>query len=223
MGKRLSIKEHISVQEMEKLYRGARDVVERSQWQIVWLLAKGLKSEEVAIVTGYGLQWIRAIAKRFNKGGAAALGDGRHQNPGAKPLLDEQQEALLVQALEGEPPGGGRWSGPKVAVWMSELLGGSVSPQRGWEYLRGLEYKIKVPRPSHALASELEQQEWKKKLQQRLQELEIKVGKSLRLWTMDEHRVGLKPVIRRDWFPWWEVPIAPVHWRFEWCWVYGES
>jgi hypothetical protein len=41
MGKRLSIKEHISLQEMEKLYRGARDVVERSQWQIVWLLAKG--------------------------------------------------------------------------------------------------------------------------------------------------------------------------------------
>ncbi|MGK7919077.1 MAG: hypothetical protein AB4080_03600 [Trichodesmium sp.] len=80
-----------------------------------------------------------------------------------------------------------------------------------------------MPRPSHALASELEQQEWKKKLQQRLQELEIKVGKSVRLWTMDEHRVGLKPVIRRDWFPWWEVPIAPVHWRFEWCWVYGES
>ncbi|NEP87739.1 MAG: hypothetical protein F6K18_13445 [Okeania sp. SIO2C2] len=57
MGKRLSIKEHISVQEMEKLYGGARDVVERSQWQIIWLLAKALKSEEVAIVTGYGWQW----------------------------------------------------------------------------------------------------------------------------------------------------------------------
>ncbi|NEP87738.1 MAG: hypothetical protein F6K18_13440 [Okeania sp. SIO2C2] len=68
------------------------------------------------------------------------MGDGRHQNPGAKPLLDEQQQALLVQALEGEPPGGGRWSGPKVGVWMSELLGGPVSSQGGWEDLRGLEY-----------------------------------------------------------------------------------
>ncbi|NER02426.1 MAG: helix-turn-helix domain-containing protein [Okeania sp. SIO3C4] len=57
------------------------------------------------------------------------MGDGRHQNRGAKPLLDEQQQALLVQALEGKPPGGGRWSGPKVAVWMSELLGGPVSPR----------------------------------------------------------------------------------------------
>ncbi|MCL2933711.1 MAG: hypothetical protein MGG11_16120 [Trichodesmium sp. MAG_R03] len=34
-----------------------------------------------------------------------------------------QQQALLVQVLEGEPPGGGRWSGPKVGLWMSELLG----------------------------------------------------------------------------------------------------
>ncbi|MCL2923103.1 MAG: hypothetical protein MGF17_00310 [Trichodesmium sp. MAG_R04] len=77
---------------------------------------------------GFGLQWIRAIAQRFNKGGPAAIGDGRHQNQGPKPLLPEQQQALLVQVLEGEPPGGDRWSGPKVDLWISELLGRSVSP-----------------------------------------------------------------------------------------------
>lgn len=49
----------------------------------------------------------------------------------------------------------------------------------------------------------------------------MKLGKPIRLWTMDEHPVGLKPVIRRDWFPWWGVPIAPVHWRFERFWVYS--
>ena len=66
------------------------------------------------------------IAQRFNKGGPAAIRDGRHQNQGAKPLLDYQQQALLLQVLEGEPVGGGRWSGPKVALWMSELLGLSL-------------------------------------------------------------------------------------------------
>ena len=60
-----------------------------------------------------------------------------------------------------------------------------------------------------------------KKLPQRVKELEIKLGKPVRLWAMDEHRVGLKPVLRRDWFPWWEVPIAPVNWQFKWFWVYG--
>jgi hypothetical protein len=79
------------------------------------------------------------IAQRFNKGGPAAIRDGRHQNQGAKPLLDYQQQALLLQVLEGEPLGGGRWSGPKVALWMSELLGRSVSLQRVRWYLRRLE------------------------------------------------------------------------------------
>ncbi|MCL2924675.1 MAG: helix-turn-helix domain-containing protein [Trichodesmium sp. MAG_R04] len=71
-------------------------MIEYSKWQIIWLLAKGSKSEEVATVIGLGLQWIRAIAQRFNKGGPAVIGDGRHQNQGAKPLLPEQQPALLV-------------------------------------------------------------------------------------------------------------------------------
>ena len=67
MGKRLSITEHVSIEEMEKRYRGSTDVVERSRWQIVWLLAKGNKSEEVAEVTGYGVQWIRTLARRFKR------------------------------------------------------------------------------------------------------------------------------------------------------------
>lgn len=38
---------------------------------------------------------------------------------------------------------------------------------------------------------------------------------------MDEHRLGLKPLLRRIWVPWWENPIAKVQWRYEWVWVYG--
>lgn len=40
-------------------------------------------------------------------------------------------------------------------------------------------------------------------------------------WAMDEHRVGLKPVLRRVWVPQGEQPIANVNWRFEWLWLYG--
>jgi transposase len=38
---------------------------------------------------------------------------------------------------------------------------------------------------------------------------------------MDEHRVGLKPVIRRIWVDELAVPIANVNWRFQWLWLYG--
>jgi len=41
------------------------------------------------------------------------------------------------------------------------------------------------------------------------------------LWTMDEHRLGLKPVIRRVWALRGEQPIAQVHWRYQWLRLYG--
>lgn len=61
-----------------------------------------------------------------------------------------------------------------------------------------------------------------KNLKQRLDDLQQAYPTvSVRLWCMDEHRLGLKPIHRRAWFPWWVMPIAPFRWRFEWCWVYG--
>ena len=38
---------------------------------------------------------------------------------------------------------------------------------------------------------------------------------------MDEHRVGLKPVLRRVWALRGQRPILPVQQRYEWLYVYG--
>lgn len=39
---------------------------------------------------------------------------------------------------------------------------------------------------------------------------------------MDEHRLGLHPVLRRVWVDGWlSAPRAPVHSRYEWFWLYG--
>lgn len=38
---------------------------------------------------------------------------------------------------------------------------------------------------------------------------------------MDEHRLRLKPILRRVWVQCGEQPIAPVHWRYQWLWLYG--
>ena len=38
---------------------------------------------------------------------------------------------------------------------------------------------------------------------------------------MDEHRVGLQPILRRVWAPQGQRPTAPVHPRYEWLYVYG--
>jgi len=38
---------------------------------------------------------------------------------------------------------------------------------------------------------------------------------------MDEHRIGLKPIVRRVWAPKGERPIALGHHRYEWLYVWG--
>jgi DDE superfamily endonuclease len=38
---------------------------------------------------------------------------------------------------------------------------------------------------------------------------------------MDEHRVGLKPILRRVWSLRGQRPILPVQQRYEWLYVYG--
>jgi len=50
-----------------------------------------------------------------------------------------------MASFAGKPADGGLWTGPKVAAWMSELLGRPVSAQR--EYLKG-RYRLRSPRPA---------------------------------------------------------------------------
>jgi hypothetical protein len=84
MPKRLQLSPHASTEELEHRYRKAKDPVERSHRQIVWLLSEGRTTEEVCEVTGYSPGWVRRIAHRYNERGVEGLGDRRHANPGAR-------------------------------------------------------------------------------------------------------------------------------------------
>ena len=59
MPKRLTLQPHLSVEELAQRYRHAKDAIERSHYQIVWLLAPGKTTTFVQEVTGYSVNWIR--------------------------------------------------------------------------------------------------------------------------------------------------------------------
>ena len=162
MGKRIQIAAHLSVEELEKHYRQAKDGVESRHYQIIWLLAQGKHTEEVAALSGYSRSWIYELVWGYNRIGMEALGDKRHQNTGATPLLNDLQQAQLWQLLQEQPSDGDLWDGPKVAEWMSQLLGRKIHPQRGWEYLRAMEMRLRRPRPEHQQSDPAEQERWKK-------------------------------------------------------------
>ncbi len=53
MARRIQVTDHLSVEELGDRFRQSKDVVERGHYQIIWLLAQGRSTEEVALVTGY--------------------------------------------------------------------------------------------------------------------------------------------------------------------------
>jgi transposase len=162
MARRLSIPPHLTLTELEQRYRRAKDPVARSHWHILWLLTSGTPTAEVARVTRYSVNWVREIARRYREEGPAGIGDRRHRNPGAAPLLDAVQQEQLRAALGGPGPNGDVWTCRSVAAWMSAALGRAVSVQRGWEWMRRLGYTPQQPRPRATRADPEAQATFKK-------------------------------------------------------------
>jgi transposase len=112
---------------------------------MMWLLVQGYSVAEVAELTGYSVVWVRKVVHRYNAYGEEGLRDQRHENPGRGPLLTNEQQQSLFQAMKGPAPGGGRWTSPKVADLLSQFVGYQVRKQRGWEYLQRFNSHPKEP------------------------------------------------------------------------------
>ena len=151
--------EHLSIGELEARVRAAGDVVERSHCQTIWLLAKGHSTAEVAEVMALSERWVNKLARRYEREGAAALGDQRKRNPGGKPLLSAADLEALRERLGTPPDDGGVWTGAKVARWIAARLGlAHVHAPRGWEALKKLRWSIQEPRPKNPKSATSEEE-----------------------------------------------------------------
>src|SRR5713226_697224 len=97
MPKYVHITDHLGPDDLLHCYRKAIDPLERSHFQIIWLLAQGKRVYAVAEMTGYCANWIRILARRYNQEGPQALADQRHYNRGAPPILSKEQQEQLPQ------------------------------------------------------------------------------------------------------------------------------
>lgn len=162
MPKYLTLEPHLTVDELHARYRACPDALERSRWHILWLLASGHRAKDVAAMVGFGADWVRTIAGRYNRDGPAAVVDGRERNPGQTPLLTAADEAELA-ALIAQPRADGQlWTGTLVAAWISSKVGRDVGYRSGWVYLRKLGFTLQRPRPRHQQTTEEAQAAFKK-------------------------------------------------------------
>ena len=165
MARHITLITKLSVEELERRYRTAGEGMERSHWQIIWLLRQGHPAYEVAQMTGYSAYWIGQIARRFNEEGAEGLLNHRkraHPSPLALLATPKQLDELRT-ALAGPAPQGDVWNSRTVATWLSARAGRPVSTQTAWTYLRKLDWTSQVPRPRHVKAADAAEQEAFKK------------------------------------------------------------
>src|SRR5260221_9867333 len=106
MARHIHLQPHLSIDELERRYRAAKEPNERSWWQILWLLSQGHTGVSVSAVTGYSAYWIGQLAKRYNTDGPAGMHNRRpttsHRNPPAR---------CATGAAGGAAPSGGRGGG----------------------------------------------------------------------------------------------------------------
>ena len=164
---RLPIVLHLSAEEVACRYRACRSGLEKTHWQVLWLLTRPespLSPAQAADQVGLTAGWARSLLKRWNAEGPDGLADRRAAKNGGKPKLSAGQRAELFAALQGPPPDGGLWTGPKVAAHVRDRWGVAVAKQTGWGWLKGLGFTLQVPRPRNpGAASDAEQGEWKRR------------------------------------------------------------
>jgi transposase len=163
---RLPIVLHLSPEQIYRRYRGCRTGVEKTHWQLLWLLTRAerpLAPAQAAAQVGLSAVWARSILKRWNAEGPDGLADRRGGTNGGRGKLTTDQQIDLWAALQQPPADGGIWTGPKVAGYARDRWGVSVGKPTGWRWLRGLGFSPQVPRPRHPkAATEAEQQAWKR-------------------------------------------------------------
>jgi transposase len=145
MPKKVTSANHLSVEELHQRYRQSKESSQKIHDQMIWLIALGKTVREVSEITGYSRHWIYQLVRRYNSGGVLALADGRKHNQGKEPLLNDWEQAQLWQVLQDKCPDGGLWNGIKVADWLSQLTGKKISRYRGWEILKQMSFRLRIP------------------------------------------------------------------------------
>ena len=104
------------------------------------------------------------------------------------------------------------WTGPKVARWIERETGKSqVHNQRGWDYLKKLDYSWQRPRPKHRKRCPQAQTEFKENLPKKVKDIQKRYPYAqVEVLFFDEHRVGLRPILAKVWSPRHQGPTAIV-------------
>lgn len=159
MPRRITLKPHLTANELYRHYRACRHPQEKLRWRALHLISQGQFANHAARRVGRSSGWITELARRYNERGAEAVPDARGEvAPGRRPRLDKEAAQALDLALRAEPTDGGLWTAPKVARWIAERTGAQVNQSTAWRVMRRLGFTLQSPRPKHRRAATADEQ-----------------------------------------------------------------
>ncbi len=87
MPRRIRLDPHLTTDELKRRYRAAKELHERSWYQILWLLATGQLAREIAEGTGYSRYWIGQVGRRYTRQGPEGMVNRQYTHSHRAPLL----------------------------------------------------------------------------------------------------------------------------------------
>lgn len=157
----LKIKEQLTHEEIGQKYRKCKNSVEKSRWQLIWLMTNPKKEilvTQAAEIVGFCSNWARILIHRYNDEGPEKFIDRRKNNLGKKAFLSKKQQKELKNALiNTRPPDGGLWTGPKVATWIEKKTKKHITAVGAWKCIKKAGFTLQVPRPKNIKSASAEE------------------------------------------------------------------
>jgi len=165
MPKKITLKAHLTTDELYKRYRACRQPNEKLRWRALSLISSGMRASEAARRVGRTSGWATQLTQRYNALGAEAVVDRRDEQrkTGRVPTVKAELAIKLDAALHEAAPDGGLWTANKVAVWIERETGRKLHETSAWRVLRSLGFTLQTVRPKHGRAASPEEQEAFKK------------------------------------------------------------
>ena len=146
----MTVEEHHSAEELERLFREEKSARIAKRIWIVWQARLGRIEPEITAEISLARRTVQQWVQRYNAAGLAGLQDcsGR----GRKPPLSPDEEQLLRQRIEAEPQRDDEvcsWRGVDCQRFLETQFGKRMSLSAVYWLLHRMGYEWLVPRPKH--------------------------------------------------------------------------
>ena len=159
----MTVVEHHSMEELQRLFRAAKDARLSKRLWIVWQARLGQTEPKITAAIGLSRRVVQSWVQRYNQGGLAGLED--RAGRGRKPVLSVAERQWVAERVDAGPRDGDVCSlrGVDFQKFIQERCGKLLSLSTVYGLLHELGYEWLVPRPKHRRSDPTAIEAFKKK------------------------------------------------------------